>query len=95
MINKYGGDAKRSHARIVNFGGCVAALTDCAIYSGIERLKNENNNDITIQSIKPGIMMKGKAEMSGGTTASWLNAMEEGTYSIFIYYLLIYFFIYK
>eukprot|EP01084_Bolivina_argentea_P295377 508502_1 len=65
MINKYNDEAKRSHARIINFGGCVAALTDCAIYSGIEQLKkNQNTDDITITSIKPGVIISG-----GGTSS--------------------------
>jgi len=79
MILKHGQDAKRSHARIINFGGCVAALTDCAIYAGVEQLKSEDENAV-VESIKPGIKPSSKGTSSGGTVASWLNSIESGAY---------------
>ena len=36
-IHKYGMGAKSSNARVFNFGGAIAALTDCDIYSGIRQ----------------------------------------------------------
>ena len=81
MINKYDDDARRSHARIVNFGGCVAALTDCAIYAGVEKVKEEDDGeDVEIVSILPGIKTASKASSSGGTIASWLNGINDGSY---------------
>ena len=78
MISKYDDSAKQSKSRIINFGGCVAALTDCAIYAGIKQLK-QSNSAIIIKSIEPGITVEGKAVSSGGTIASWLHSMNEGT----------------
>ena len=82
MINKYNDDAIRSHARIVNFGGCVAALTDCAIYAGVEKIKQEQEDekDLEIISILPGIKTGSKSSSSGGTIASWLNSINDGSY---------------
>jgi len=77
MMNKYDSEAKRSHARIVNFGGCVAALTDCVIYCGVKQLMEKDEN-ASIKSITPFHKISGKATASGGTMGSYINAMSDG-----------------
>ena len=66
MMNRYDAEAKRSHARIVNFGGCVAALTDCVIYNAVQQMMERDGN-LCIESITPFHKIRGKASASGGT----------------------------
>merc|ERR1712039_161899 len=76
MHLKYDAEAKRSHSRIINFGGCVAALTDCVIYCAVKQLK-EKNESANIESIKIFHKISGKASASGGTMGSYIAAMSD------------------
>ena len=57
-------------------------MTDCAIYAGIEKLKDEEDgkDDLEITSVLPGIKTAAKSGSSGGTIASWLHGINEGSY---------------
>jgi len=75
MTNKYNEEAKRSSARIVNFGGFVSSIPDCGLYTLIKHMKDNagvsNNESFNVYIYYD---IKGTA-MSGGTTESWFNAL--------------------
>eukprot|EP01084_Bolivina_argentea_P024100 44967_1 len=78
MIQKCDKDAIKSKARIVNTAGAMCSIMDCALYSCIKQLKDDEKKSDTNYSVRTMQQAPKSAGLGGGSCQTIINIYKQG-----------------